>query len=79
VVVLSWKRWAIAQYLAISTVYNDRISGAIMTGTRRDLGSYRLHVVEDLSLECEKRGYQLWNMVVGLGWKPRVIAQYLAS
>jgi hypothetical protein len=48
VVALGRKRWAIAQYLASSTVYNDRISGAIMTGTRRDLGSYRLHVVEDL-------------------------------
>jgi hypothetical protein len=36
-------------------------------------------VVEDFSLECEKRGYQLWNMVVGLGWKPRAIAQYLVN
>ncbi len=34
------------------------------------------------SSESEKRGYQLWNTVVGLGWKlgwkPRVISQYLA-
>ncbi len=31
------------------------------------------------SSESEKRGYQLWNMVVGLGWKPQAINQYLAS
>jgi hypothetical protein len=31
------------------------------------------------SLEYEKRGYHLWNMVVGLGWKPQAISQYLAS
>jgi hypothetical protein len=31
------------------------------------------------SSESEKRGYQLWNTVVGLGWKPRVISQYLAG
>ena len=31
------------------------------------------------SSESEKRGYHLWNMVVGLGWKPQAISQYLAS
>ena len=30
------------------------------------------------SSESEKRGYQLWNMAVGLGWTPREIVQYLA-
>jgi hypothetical protein len=29
--------------------------------------------------ESEKKGYQLWNTVVGLGWKPQAINQYLAS
>jgi hypothetical protein len=46
VVGLGWKPRAIAQYLG-SQVYNARISHA-MTGTRQDLGSYRLGVVEDL-------------------------------
>ncbi len=36
-------------------------------------------MVEDFSLECEKRGYQLWNMGVGLCWKPRAIVQYLVD
>jgi hypothetical protein len=31
-----------------------------------------------ISLEYDKRGYQLWNTVASLGWKPWAIAQYLA-
>jgi hypothetical protein len=31
------------------------------------------------NLEYIQRGYHLWNMAVGLGWKLRAIAQYLAA
>jgi hypothetical protein len=34
--------------------------------------------LKTFSLEYEKRGYYLWNPVVGLGWKVRAILQYLA-